>query len=300
MRYSAIGDIALLLPLLRAMPEKPVIITSPLGRALLEDEFDDFVVLRSKKLRDVLAHIAEIRRRRFDVLLDQQNNDRSRLIRTFAGARRMYCHRSKLLEIPAFERAKILFEKSSLLGTLDDRFVAKPKNYIVLNAGSSPRWISKRLPDAKWREIAGVLRERFGLPLVLTGSADEAEYIAHIASVIGAPVENRVGKTSLVELKHLLGGAFLTVTTDSAAMHISAAMKTPTIGVFGASTWKSMPFGPWNAALFDHTVYPDGQPPVPTQVCGNYYDHVDIREGLDRLKDFLECGGLPLLSHGPA
>jgi len=289
MRFTALGDVALALPLLRAMKTRPVIVTSPLGQALLADEFDDFVLLRSKRLRDVLHLIVQLRRRRLDLLVDFQNNDRTRAIRAFTGTRILYIKQHQDCQFPNFERSRRLLAAAGLLSDLDLQFQPKPRNYIVLNTGSSPRWHSKRLPDAKWREIADVLRARFNLPFVLTGSQEEAEYVARIAAVIGPPAENRAGTTSLTELKRLLAEAFLVVTTDSAAMHIAAAMKTPTIGIFGATNWiRAAPFGPWSTTVFDRTFYPDAEPPsCSREKCLRYYDHVDIREGLDRLTPFL-------------
>ena len=289
MRFSALGDVAMALPLLRALTVRPTLVTSPLAQTLLCDECDDFIVLRSKQLRDVFALIAQVRRRRFDVFVDLQNNDRSRLIRTLCGARRRHHDRIRPGVLPAFEHARRVFAETGLLGPLDVRFESKPRDYIVLNAGSSPRWRSKRLPDAVWRRIAETLRARFSLPFVLTGSADEADYVAHIAGVVGAPAENRAGRTSLVELKRLLGAAFLVVSTDSGTMHIAAAMKTPTIGVFGATNWiHSQPFGPWSAVVYDRVFYPDGRPPPHSREdCLPYYEHLDIRDALETLAIYL-------------
>jgi ADP-heptose:LPS heptosyltransferase len=289
MRFSALGDVALLLPLLRAMKTRPTIVTSPLGRALLADEFDDFLLLPSKRLPDVLRLIAQLRRRRLDLLVDLRYNHRTRAICFLSGTRACHVEHDPTVVLPGFVRIRNLLASAGLLNNLDLQFQPKPRNYIVLNAGSSPRWQSKRLPDGKWREIADVLRARFGLPLVLTGSSDETDYIARVADAIGPPAENRAGRTSLPELKRLLADAWLVVSTDSAAMHIAAAMKTPTIGIFGATNWlRSAPFGPWSTAIFDRTFYPDAQPhPRNRQERLNYYDHVDIREGLDRLAPFL-------------
>ena len=288
MRFSALGDLASPLPLLRAMKTRPVIVTSPLGQALLADEFDDFVLLPTKRLRDVLRLIVQLRRRRLDLLVDFHNNDRSRFIRAFAGTRVIYLERNRDQHVSSFERSRQLLASAGLLGEIDLQFQPKPRNYIVLNTGSSPRWRSKRLPEAKWREIAAVLRARFNLPFVLTGSQDEMAYVAQIASAIG-PAENRAGQTSLPELKRLLANAFLVVTTDSAALHIAATMKTPVVGIFGATNWvRSAPYGPWSTVVFDHAFYPDGTPPLRNrQECLNYYDQVDIREGLDRLAPLL-------------
>ena len=289
LRFSALGDLALALPFIRAMKVKPVILTMPLGRALLSDEFDVFVVQESKSVPAWFRFIRALRRERLDVLIDLQSNDRSRLITRFAGAGRVYDRQFKAHVFSAVETWQKIIEPSGLMGPLDVTFVSKPRDYIVLNMGSSPAWLSKRLPDAKWREISALLQDRFGLPFVLTGSADEREYVAGVAGQLAGRAENRAGQTSILELKRLLAGAYLTVSTDSAAMQISAAMKTPTVGLFGATNWvRSAPFGPWSRAVYDKTYYGDGVPPaVNTRECLPFYDHIDITEALGSLAPYL-------------
>ena len=132
--------------------------------------------------------------------------------------------------------------------------------------------------------------DRFNLPFVLTGSADEADYVSALASELPGRLRNLAGKTSLQELKTVLNKAFLTVSTDSAAMHLSAAMKTPTIGLFGATNWhRFAPLGPWATSLYDPTVYPDGtSPPLTLENQGAYYDHIDLQTGLLKLAPFLK------------
>ena len=289
LRFSALGDLALALPFIRAMKVKPVILTMPLGRALLSDEFEAFVVQENKSVTAWFRFIRALRRERLDVLIDLQSNDRSRLITRFAGAGRVYDRQFKAHVFSAVEAWQKIIEPSGLMGPLDVAFVSKPRDYIVLNMGSSPAWSSKRLPDAKWREISALLHDRFGLPFVLTGSADEREYVAGIAGQLAGRAENRAGQTSILELKRLLAGAYLTVSTDSAAMQISAAMKTPTVGLFGATNWvRSAPFGPWSRVVYDKTYYHDGVPPaVNTRECLPFYDHIDITEALESLAPYL-------------
>ena len=92
-RFSALGDIAGTLPFLRALKTRPVIITTPMGRELLRDEFDQFLLLRSKRLPDILRLIKEIRSRRFEMLLDLQNNDRSWMIDFLSGAKQTFTNK---------------------------------------------------------------------------------------------------------------------------------------------------------------------------------------------------------------
>lgn len=289
LRFSALGDLALAMPYLRALTVKPVVLTMPLGQALLGDEFESFVIMKDKSVLSQARFVLALRRERFDALADLQSNDRTRVMTRLAGAGRVFDRTFEAHVHPAAEAWQRILEPSGLLGPLDLAFAPKPRDYIALNVGSSAAWLSKRLPDAKWREISARLHDRFGLPFVLTGSAEERAYVARVAGQLAGKAENRAGKTSVQELKRLLAGAFLTVSTDSAAMQISAAMKTPTIGLFGATNWvRSAPFGPWSRTVYDRTFYPDGQPPAEnTRECLPCYDHIDIAEALDELKPYL-------------
>lgn len=291
LRFSALGDLALALPFIRALAVKPVVLTMPLGQALYQDEFETFVVLKDKSIPSLFRFTRETRQKRLDVLLDLQSNDRSRLLTRFSGAGRVYERTFKARVFSAVETWRKIVEPSNLLGPLDMAFTPKPRDYIALNMGSSASWLSKRLPESKWREISAILHERFGLPFILTGSGDEREYVADIARHLAGRCENRAGQTSIQELKHLLAGAFLTVSTDSAAMQISSVMKTPTIGIFGATNWiRSAPFGPWSRTVYDKTFYPSGQPPpVNIRECQPFYDHIDICPALEELAPYLMC-----------
>jgi ADP-heptose:LPS heptosyltransferase len=281
--------LALALPFLRALTVKPVLLTMPCGQALFGDEFDAFVLLKDKSVGAQLRFVRDLRRERLDALIDLQSNDRSRVLTRFSGAGRVYERQFKAHVYSAAEAWQKIIEPSGLLGPLDLSFSPKPRDYIVLNMGSSAAWGSKRLPEAKWREISKLLEERFNLPFLLTGSSDERDYIGQVARQLAGRTENCAGQTSLQELKRLLAGAFLTVSTDSAAMQISAAMKTPTIGLFGATNWvRSAPFGPWSRVVYDQVFYPDGVPPaVNTQALGPYYDHIDITAAVQSLAPYL-------------
>lgn len=287
-RFSALGDIASTIPVVRACKYPPVLITSPLGKALYEDECDTFLVMRNKRVKEVLRLLLDIRRRHFDMLVDLQSNDRSRMLTTLATTP----HVNSVGINQQQQTTRILFDiaqRTDCFGPLDMAPEKRDPSYIVLNVGSSEKWLSKRLPDHKWAEFSKRLLERFGLPFILTGSAEEREYVQHVARLIPGKAEVVAGKTMLQELKKLLRGACLTVSTDSGPMHLSAVQKTPTIGLFGATSWiKSAPFGPWSVALYDRACYPDGVPPSGSlQAVGDYYSGIRIEEGLAALEQVL-------------
>ena len=282
MKFSALGDIAIQLPFLRAISQPLCIITSPIGKAFLEDEFSDFIVLRNKSAGSLIRIIHEIRKRRFSDLIDLQGNDRSRLI-TFISGSKVHNGYDPYRKPPYSELAREIWAKVKA----EEVFAGKPRSYVVFNPGSSAKWSAKRPPVWKWVEFAKIINTRYSLPIKLTGSAEELDYVNTIADALPGEVEVMAGKTSLPELKRLLADAFLTVSTDSAALHISAVQGTPTIGLFGSTTWQDKLRHPWTIALYDKIYYPTGEMPVCTAEVDNYYDHIDIEEGLTSLEQYL-------------
>lgn len=288
LKFSALGDIAASLPVLRALTYSPTIITFPMGKALLEDEFENFLVLSNKKAFSLIQLIVSIRKNHFDWLIDLQNNDRSKLI-TYLASARIANHDHVSFDQNITHILYDIAKKTNLTQELDYTFQPKEKSYIVLNCGSSPKWISKRLPFQKWQNISSLLYERYKLPFILTGDHMEKAYIEEVAKHIIGEKEIVAGKTTLLELKHILTHAFLTISTDSAPMHISAAQKTPTIGLFGPTNWmRSAPFGPWSTVVYDHKFYKNGIPPQKSSsIIDNYFDTIDISHALTKLQKYI-------------
>lgn len=287
MRFSALGDIAGTIPTLRALSVKPTIITTAIGKELLKDEYENFIILKDKKVFSILSLILRIRKEKFKILLDFQCNDRSRFISKFSNAKVFNNH---LLDTN--HSTNIFFDiakQANIVQALDTTFIPKEKSYIVLNCGSSPKWISKRLPFEKWHQISTLLYERYHLPFLLTGDTLEKEYIEEVAQYIVGTKEVVAGKTTIQELKKILKDAFLTVSTDSAPMHIAAVQKTPTIGLFGPTNWiRSAPYGPWSVAIYDTLFYADSIPPKRSMLeQNNYFSHIDITPALDKLSPYL-------------
>ena len=56
-----------------------------------------------------------------------------------------------------------------------------------------------------------------------------------LSSMVAAPHENLVGKTSLVGLVEHLRQCRLLVTNDTGTMHLAAALGVPTVSIFGST-----------------------------------------------------------------
>ena len=99
--------------------------------------------------------------------------------------------------------------------------------------GSAKRWFPDRFAAAAVAVLAG----REGA-VVLFGGNQEVELASQVASLItkaGCQALNLAGKTSLREFIDLTAGCDLSLTNDSGAMHISYAVGTPSVTVFGST-----------------------------------------------------------------
>ncbi len=117
------------------------------------------------------------------------------------------------------------------------------RGFVLLHMVS--RWLFKCWPADRIAALADALQER-GLAVVLTAAPEAAE-LALIAQVMKAarrPPVDLSGQLSLKELAALAENARLFAGVDSAPMHIAAAMGTPTVAIFGPSG--ELEWGPWD------------------------------------------------------
>lgn len=83
-----------------------------------------------------------------------------------------------------------------------------------------------------------------GLDVVLVGGPGEERWAAPIAQESHVAVHDLTGRTSLRQLIGVLARAKLTVGPDSGPMHIAAAVGTPVVSLWGAtSAARSAPYG---------------------------------------------------------
>lgn len=144
----------------------------------------------------------------------------------------------QLVLVPGTEAAARVDALMSQRGLTVGRFV---------HLHPASRWLFKCWPAAKVAQLADALSAR-GLPIVLTAAPDEAEkaLIAAILAEARTPLIDLSGQLSLKELAALTAKAKLFVGVDSAPMHIAAAMRTPTVALFGPSG--DIEWGPWRVA----------------------------------------------------
>lgn len=104
------------------------------------------------------------------------------------------------------------------------------RQLIGFQVGTSALQPWKRWPTEHWRVLARGLADA-GFPVIALGSAAERDLVDEVCRDTGAM--NAAGLASLGVTAAVLEECELLVCTDSALMHLAAAVGTPTVAIFG-------------------------------------------------------------------
>lgn len=225
--------------------------------------------------------IRDLRRRRFDLVLELSGGDRGAIYSFLTGAkerlgfahpRQPFWQRhgcfTRLLPRPpvkmhlvdqnlAAVRALGIEPVNPRLQFFGDQAVDQRVCGLLASLGLAGRPFVVMHPGAGWRfkcwtpsgyaRVIEFFQEEWGLTTVLTGTraAHEQELLAAIHQECRAAPVDLAGRLSLKELGVLISKARLFFGMDSAPMHLAAAVNTPAVALFGPSgvfNW-----GPWGA-----------------------------------------------------
>ncbi|KPK38333.1 MAG: hypothetical protein AMJ78_10175 [Omnitrophica WOR_2 bacterium SM23_29] len=202
----------------------------------------------------------------FDETIDLQNNLRSHLFAYLSSAPKRYGYkkgklwlllnrriRHERLPLPPVEHQFRVLEmlgldtKGATYGLelwptstdedyvkriFESEWVREGQILIGINPSASPRWVTKRWPLENFAQICDALAQD-KVRTVLIGSKSDAEFGIKLASIAKSKPINLIGRTSLSELAALMKRLACLITSDSAPMHIAAAMNTPFVALFG-------------------------------------------------------------------
>ena len=268
LKPSALGDIAHALPVLTALKGQwpAAAFTWVVNRAfapLLEGHPDlaevlpfDRAALGDWRRAAPSAHrfAGELRRRRFDLVIDLQGLLRTGLMcaatgapvrvglrQSREGARHFYTH---LIDAPAglhaVERnwrvAEYLGARGPKRFVLPDRpaeiIAARellrhlPRPVVAVAAGS--RWLTKRWPA----EHFATLLNRTAASAVLVGAADDIDLHRRLSAKLTIPFTDLTGATPLPLLAALLREADAALANDTGPLHLAAALGTPCVAPY--------------------------------------------------------------------
>lgn len=127
-------------------------------------------------------------------------------------------------------------ERTAFDDWLESRAIDRARPLIGVNPaafyGTAKRWLPER-----YAEAARILAEERDATVVVTGLPAERDVAGAVCAAGGERFHNAAGEMSLRELMAFLDRCALYLTNDSGAMHIAAALRRPTVAIFGSTDW---------------------------------------------------------------
>jgi len=137
------------------------------------------------------------------------------------------------------------------------------KNMIGFCPGTAESGLSRSWQPEKFARCADILAETYKSVPVFIGTKSEYEKIDNIIKMMKSKAVNAAGKTNVKELFCLVKLFKFMVSNDTGPMHIAAAQKIPTVGLFCPNTpVRFAPYGEKNAYVYK---------PVMAEACINVH-----------------------------
>ena len=240
--------------------------------------------------KSLLPFLRRIRHGRFDLVLDLQRHLKSGLISRWSGAPRRVGfdradakelnwifnnqhvgqghYESKLKQYLSF--LEYLYIRSSPLeweipltsaeaSRVDTITSQIGSPFAAYCAGGS--WQSKRWSPLEAARNAAEVRRRYGLGAAVLGGDEDRSFAGEMLASCTTPVVDLTGRTSLREAVGILARAELSIGPDSGLMHLSAAVGTPVVSLWGPTDPKRT--GPYG---FDDLIVRGSAPCAPCYV----------------------------------
>jgi heptosyltransferase-1 len=280
---SSLGDIVMALPALSALrrnfPKATITwMVRPEFAPLIEGHphLDRILFFDRRRLGKAWCHpgafaaltslVAQLRRERFDAVLDLQGLFRTASLAWLSGckqrfgpiwrkelARHFYTtavpvcaewvhvvdYYLRIIETMGAIDLTVEFllppkpSVTKAVAELLDHHSLEPGRYAVLVPGSAQP--SKCWPAERFGALADRFARDHGLAILATGSASEAPMIDQISRHAESPIVNLAGRTSLPELVEVLRQARIVVSNDTGPGHIAAALGKPLVMMFSWS-----------------------------------------------------------------
>jgi lipopolysaccharide heptosyltransferase II len=272
--HGSIGDVTRALPLANCLRKgfprarlawsiEPASLPVIQGHASV----DELIVFdRPRGWKAFWPFLAEVRAGKFDLVLDLQRHFKSGIVSAWSGApQRLGFHRadtkelnwvfnnlhidscgdtiSKLdhylafaayLGIPTEPIEWGLALSADELAAVDRHLASVGKRFAVLFVGS--RWQSKQWFASQIAHSAEILRGEHQVDVLLLGGKEDLELAREAMALAEAPIVDLVGRTSLREAIGIIERATVALGPDTGLMHIAAAVQTPVVSLWGATS----------------------------------------------------------------
>lgn len=231
-------------------------------------------VLAYEKNEFILSVIHKIRKQKYDLIFDFWSNPKTAQITFLSGAKyrvgfgyrgRRYAYNIKSESgrgdthsaehnLELLNAISIPIKSKNIHFFISESVKIKAKKYfdevfkndeLVVGIIPSGGWASKRCDAEKWIEFCEAISDKYinSNFLILWGPGDEND-----ATTIYSALKHKsilAPQTDVGEMAGLISKCSLVIANDSGPMHISAALKVPTIGIFGPTDPKK--HGPYSS-----------------------------------------------------
>ncbi|MEI7811018.1 MAG: glycosyltransferase family 9 protein [Ignavibacteria bacterium] len=278
-KLRGIGDVILssvvFNNLRREFPDATIdYLTEPPSRLALEglDIINEVIIFDKRKRAGALSLIVNIRKRKYDLVMDFYSNPRTALITFLSGATyragfpykgRKYAYNlfgpaerdsyhAADLHLEFLKGIGLSVSSNELFFSLTQQDIDFAGNFIkdtfgqssfVVGISPSGGWPSKKCDSSKFAEIGDAMVAKYSAKiLILWGPGDELQADEIKSLMQHEPVP--APKTDIRRMGALLSVCNLIIANDSGPMHIATAVKTPVLSLHGPTNPKLQgPYG---------------------------------------------------------
>jgi len=224
---------------------------------------------KKEKLKSILSLIAEIRKERYDFIINVHRHFSSGLLTILSGAKEKIGFKKNPLSFLYTKKIDHNWDKheiernQKLIAHITDAIALKPKlypsaedwkyisdNYALpyITVSPSTLWATKALPIERWVDLIDRLAS--DKKVYLLGGASDTEVCEKLKNLCSNErVEVLAAKLSFLKDAALMAAAEMNYVLDSGPLHICSAMNAPVTAVF-CSTSPSYGFGPLSDISF--------------------------------------------------
>ncbi|MCE2401900.1 glycosyltransferase family 9 protein [Candidatus Poribacteria bacterium] len=278
-RLSSLGDVVLTTPAIRAIRAHfpnayiAMLVAKQSADVLRQNphlneiiQFNRFA--KDKDTGEMLRIIRILRQRKFGLTFDFQRKFRTELLMFLSGAservgKGRLCttrvperdnkhateHYFDLLHatgIPAENRQLELFltesERADVYHAFEEAGIAEMQLKVGLFPGAG--WKLREWMPERFAAIGDKLVRHFNAQVIIFGGPKEVDLVHTVSKLMNEPATPFAGKLHIRQLAACIERCNLFLTNDTGPMHIAAAVRTPTVALFGPGNHiRFQPFG---------------------------------------------------------
>jgi ADP-heptose:LPS heptosyltransferase len=265
---NQIGDLIFSLPLLKALrenhPDASIhsLLKPYLQELLVDSPFVDRVITRKSGLTAKFKLLKNIRKNEYDLVISLARSEECLMLTALSRAKikagfsyfpwdlclnikeNIEGHNSWYNNAKLLKRMNVTVTKTDYVGLLNVNTnkinLSLPEKFVIISPGTSKRRLTKAWQKEKFAQLMLLLKEEYGLSVVLVGGMDNQEYNSEIIRILEEKDREKdmdlldmTGKIGLGSLCSVIKESSLFVGIDSGVMHMASCLDIPVVGLFG-------------------------------------------------------------------